>query len=184
MRRDHFTQHLRRKSEATPLVDYKSVDYDQTLALRRPHYLRNNYYETVYVQNDFKPRLPTFEGKIDMWKPFLMQLDLLSHSYKWSDRKFREQLIFALSGEALIFASTLPSETTENTEKLLRSTRQRFGQCVLPKTHRASLYTIKKQPKENLQQYSARVNHLMFKAYPGIQGTGIYISSEDYQIRN
>ena len=142
MRGDHF-QRLRPKKEASPLVDYKSVDYDQTLALQRPHYLGNNDYETVYVQNDFKPRLPTFEGKIDMWEPFLMQLDLLSHSYKWSDKKFREQLIFALRGEALIFASTLPLETTENTEKLLRSMRQRFGQCVLPETHRANLYTIK-----------------------------------------
>ena len=176
LRRDHYTQPPRPKSEATPLVDYKPVGYDQTLTLQRPHYLRNNEYETVYVQNDFKPRLPTFEGKIDTWEPFLMQLDLLSHSYKWSDKKFREQLIFALRGEALIFASTLPLETTENTEKLLRSMRQRFGQCVLPETYRANLYTIKKQPKENLQEYSARVNHLMFGAYPGIHGTGIYNS--------
>ena len=110
-----------------------------------------------------------------MWEPFLIQLDLLSHIYKWSNRKFREQLIFALIGEALLFASTLPLETSENTEKLLRSMRQRFGQCVLPETHRANLYTIRKQPKKNLQKYSVRVNQLL-RAYPGIHGTGIYNS--------
>ena len=139
-------------------------------------YSRDNDYETVYVQNDFKPRLPTFEGKHDTWEPFLMQLNLLSHNYNWSDRKFREQLIFALRGEALIFASSLPLETTQNTEKLLRSMRQRFGECVLPETHRANLYNVKKQRKENLQEYSDRVNRMMVRGYPGIQGTKLYHS--------
>ena len=63
---------------------------------------------------------------------------------------------------------------------------QRFGQCVIPETHRTNLYNIKKQPTENLQQYSARVTHLMFRAahvthlmlraYPGIRGTEIFDS--------
>ena len=127
-------------------------------------YSRDNDYETVYVQNDFKPRLPTFVGKHDTWEPFLMQLNLLSRSYNWSDRKFREQLIFALKGEALIFVSSLPLETTQNTEKLLRSMRERFGECLLPETHRANLHTIKQQAKESLQEYSAHVNHLMLRA--------------------
>ena len=150
--------------------------YDRTLTLSRPYSSRDNDYETVYVQNDFKPRLPTFEGKQDTWEPFLMQLDLLSRSYNWSDRKFQEQLIFALRGEALIFVSSLPLETTQNTEKLLRSMRQRFGECLLPETHRANLCSTKKLPKENLQEYSARVNHMMMRGYPGIQGTKIYNS--------
>ena len=77
-----------------------------------------------------------------------MQLKLTSPSYNWSDRKIREQLIFTVRGEALIFASNLSHRTTENTAYLLRSMGQRFGQCVIPETHRTSLYNIKKQPTE------------------------------------
>ena len=150
--------------------------YDRTLTLSRPYSSRDNDYETVYVQNDFKPRIPTFEGKQDTWEPFLMQLDLLSRSYNWSDRKFQERLIFALRGEDLIFVSSLPLETTQNTDKLLCSMRQRFGECLLPETHRANLYSVKKQPKETLQEYSDHVNRMMVKGYPGIQGTNIYNS--------
>lgn len=136
---------------------------------------RRNYgQERVYVQNDFKPRPPTFDGKPDAWEPFLMQLRLMSKSYWWSDRKFREQLLFALRGEALLFASNLPLITVENTESLLQAMGQRFGQCPLAETHRANLYNLKKQNKENLQQYSARVSRLMSRAYPGMQGTAVF----------
>ena len=51
---------------------------------------------------------------------------------------------------------------------------QRFGQCLLAETHRANLNNIKKQSRETIQQYSARVSQLMTRAYPGIQGTGIF----------
>ncbi|MCG8048563.1 MAG: hypothetical protein JAY66_23235 [Candidatus Thiodiazotropha taylori] len=98
----------------------------------------------------------------------------MSQSYGWSDQKFRDQLLFALRGEALMFASNLPLIATQNTPSLLRAMEQRFGQCLLAETHRANLYNLRKQSKENLQQYSARVSHLMSRAYPGMQGTGVY----------
>ena len=134
----------------------------------------NNGHDQVYIQNDFKPRPPSFDGKPDTWEPFLMQLRLMSRSYKWSDTKFREQLMFALRGEALLFASNLPYATVENTESLLQAMGQRFGQCLLAETHRANLYNLRKQSKENLQQYSARVSRLMSRAYPGMQGTAVF----------
>ena len=103
-----------------------------------------------------------------------MQLKLMARSYGWSDRKFREQLMFALRGEALLFASNLPHITVEDTESLLQAMGQRFGQCLLAETHRANLYNLRKQSKENLQQYSARVSRLMSRAYPGMQGTAVF----------
>ena len=130
--------------------------------------------DRVIIQNDFKPRPPSFDGKPDTWEPFLMQLKLMAKSYRWTDQKFREQLMFALRGEALLFASTLPHITTENTDSLLQAMRRRFGLCSLAETHRADLYNLRKQTKENLQQYSARVSRLMSRAYPGMQGTAIY----------
>ena len=72
--------------------------------------------------------------------------------------------MFALRGEALLFASNLPLITVENTESLLQVMGQHLGQYLLAETHRANLYNLKKQTKENLQQYSARVSRLMSKA--------------------
>ena len=82
--------------------------------------------------------------------------------------------MFALRGEALLFASNLPHITVEDTDSLLQAMGQRFGQCQLAETHRANLYNLKKQSKENLQQYSARVSRLMSRAYPGMQGTPVF----------
>ena len=146
------------------------------LGLQRPsaESTRNQGHDRVYINHDFRPRPPTFDGKPDSWEPFLMQMRLMSQSYGWPDRKFREQLMFALRGEALLFASNLPHVTVENTESLLQAMGQRFGQCLLAETHRANLYNLKKQSKESLQQYSARVSRLMSRAYPGMQGNAVF----------
>ena len=146
------------------------------LGLQRPsaESTRNPGYDRVYINHDFRPRPPTFDGKPDSWEPFLMQMRLMSQSYGWPDRKFREQPTFALRGEALLFASNLPHVTVENTESLLQAMGQRFGQCLLAETHRANLHNLKKLTKESLQQYSARVSSLMSRAYPGMQGTAIF----------
>ena len=101
-------------------------------------------------------------------------LQMMSRSYGWPDYKFRDQLMFALRGEALLFASNLPIHVREDTELLISAMEQRFRQCLLAETHRANLNNIKKQSRETIQQYSARVSQLMTRAYPGIQGTGIF----------
>ena len=148
--------------------------FEQMDAWRPQRQLNYTGQDRVIIQNDFKPRPPSFDGKPDTWEPFLMQLKLMAKSYRWSDRKFREQLMFALRGEALLFASNLPHITVEDTDSLLQVMGQRFGQCLLAETHRANLYNLKKQSKENLQQYSARVSRLMSRAYPGMQGTPVF----------
>ena len=142
--------------------------------IQQNKFVTNYVYDQILTDNDFKPRLPTFDGKPDTLETFLMQFRLFAKSYIWSEREFREQLLLALRGEALLYASSLPHITTENTESLLQAIRQRFGQSLLAETHRANLYSIKKQPKENLQQYSDRVSRHMLRAYPGMQGTAIY----------
>ena len=103
-----------------------------------------------------------------------MQLQLMSRSYGWSASKFRDQLVFALKGEPLYFASHLPRHVRENTKRLLSAMTQRFGHSVLAETHRVSLQDIKQEPA--LQQYGARVIQIVSRAYPGIQGTALYES--------
>ena len=143
----HHTQRLRPRSLDTSSRKPLLEEHDRTLTPKRPQlHSWNQGYEHVHIHNVLKPKLQTFDGKRE---PFLMQLRLMSKSYNWSDRKFREQLIFALRGKALIFTSNLPQRTTENTACILRS----MG-----------------------QQYSARVSHLMLRAYSGIQSTEIYDS--------
>ena len=146
-------------------VAFRPFDYNRIL----PRNCDNRY-----QFNDIKPRPPSFDGKPDAWEPFLMQIQMMSRSYGWPDYKFCDQLMFALRGEALLFASNLPVHVREDTELLISAMEQRFGQCLLAETHRANLNNIKKQSRETIQQYSARVSQLMTRAYPGIQGTGIF----------
>ena len=151
----HPTERLRPQSPNTSLREPILEEHDRTLtpAKRPQRYSWNQGHEHVYSHshNESKPKLPTFDGKKDTWEPFLMQFRLMSNSYNWSDRKFREQLIFALREKALLFASNLPQRTAENTESLLQAMGQRFGQCLLPETQRANLHNLKKQAKESLQ---------------------------------
>jgi len=123
---------------------------------------------------DFKPRAPIFDGKVDSWEPFIMQLRFMCKTYCWPEWKFHEQLLFALRGEALQFAATLNPTVREDSVLLLGALEQRFGQSLLAETYRANLYNIKKTSKESIQEYSARVNQLMTRAYPGMEGTAIY----------
>ena len=125
---------------------------------------------------DIKPKLPTFSGGENLWEPFLMQLVLLSKSYGWSDAEFRCQLTLALKGDALLHVSSLPLQIRESTTDLLHCISQGFGQCPFPEIHRSNLYNMCQLPTESLQQYSARVNQLMTKAYPGMQCTSVYDS--------
>ena len=162
-------------SEISDLPYEGMENYEQWEPRIQPSECVTNYeYDHVFIDNDFTPRPPTFEGNPETWEPFLMQFRLISMSYGWSEREFREKLLLALRGEALLYASTLPHTTIERTESLLQAMKQRFGLCPLAETYRADLYKLRKHTKENIQQYSARVSRLMSRAYPGMQGTAIY----------
>ena len=175
-------RHMREQS-SSPIMTSEISDspygrlenYEQMGPRIQPSECVTNYeYDYIFADNDLQPRPPTFDGKPDTWEPFQMQFRIFAKSYSWSEREFREQLLLALRGEALLYASTLPHITTENTESLLQAMKQRFGLCPLAETYRADLYKLRKHTKENIQQYSARVSRLMSRAYPGMHGTAIY----------
>lgn len=125
----------------------RPIDYRRLLPLDNsegpPRYYGNRFHF-----NDIKPRPLSFDGKPDAWEPFLMQIQLMSRSYEWPVYKFCYQLMFALRGEALLFASNLPVHIREDTDSLISAMEQRLGQCLLAETHRANLNNMKKQSRE------------------------------------
>ena len=81
-----------------------------------------------------------------------------------------------LQDGALEYVSKLPSTIRMNLSDLIKSLKRRFGDSVLPETHRAALDFVKKDKKENLREYAARVGELMSKAYPGLEGGDLFTS--------
>jgi len=123
---------------------------------------------------DFRHRPPIFEGKSDTWEQFLMQFNLLVQSFNWTEHKYRDQLLFALKGDALMYVSNLSITVWDNTTLLIQTLAQRFGQCHLASTHCTSMYTVRKNSKVSVQQYTAYISNLMCRAYPGMEGTPIF----------
>ena len=57
---------------------------------------------------------------------------------------------------------------------MVESLRTRSGDHVLPETHRASLNNLRKNPRESLHEFAARVSELVSKAYPGLDGSQLH----------
>ena len=116
-------------------------------------------------------RLPVFDGKGD-WEPFWVQFQFLISRYGWDSECKLSHLVCCLSGTAMDYVARLPVCIRSD----LRSLSQRFGDHVLPETYRATLQTLKKAPKEDFHEYAARVQGLMGKAYPGLEGTELFVN--------
>ena len=121
-----------------------------------------------------KPRLPTFDGKGD-WKAFWVKFQFLADRYDWTERKRLGHLVSCLYDEAMTYVSRLPIHIRTNLDSLVQSLDSRFGDHVLPETHRASLSTLRKKSEETMQEYAARIHLVMGKAYPGLEGTDLFI---------
>ena len=122
-----------------------------------------------------KPRLPTFNGRQD-WDAFWVQFEFLAAQFGWDCNKRLGYLVAGLEDVALEYVSKLPVAIRMNLSELSEALKLRFGDSVLPETHRAALELAKKEPKENLREYAARVRELMAKAYPGLEGSPLFTS--------
>ena len=120
-----------------------------------------------------KPRLPTYNGKED-WDAFWIQFEFLADQFGWDENKKLSYLMAGLQDIALVFVSKLPVVDRCSLRGLTSALKQRFGDNVLPETHRASLDLIRKESKETLQEYAARVRELMSRAYPGLEGSELF----------
>ena len=119
--------------------------------------------------------LPTYKGK-GSWRSFWMQFDMVTRQFRWDDNTMLNRLIGCLQDQALEYVAQLPGYMQTSLHRLLSALEHRFGDHVLPETYRATLQSLKKQPKEGLEEYAARTRNLMAKAYPGLEGTDLFQS--------
>ncbi|VDH94524.1 Hypothetical predicted protein [Mytilus galloprovincialis] len=123
--------------------------------------------------NEPQHRLPFYNGKTE-WESFWCQFQIISRSYAWDNQKQATQLLLCLQNEALNFASRLPHAVQTDIFSLFVELKKRFGDNILPSTHRAALQDLNKQNKESLQEFAYRVVNLISKAYPEIKGTQLF----------
>ncbi|CAC5383460.1 unnamed protein product [Mytilus coruscus] len=123
--------------------------------------------------NEPQHRLPAYNGK-DEWESFWCQFQIISRRYAWDNHKQATQLLLCLKDEALNFASRLPNAVQTDIFSLFVELKKRFGDNILPSTHRAALQDLHKQNKESLQEFAYRVVNLINKAYPEITGIQLF----------
>ncbi|VDH91829.1 Hypothetical predicted protein [Mytilus galloprovincialis] len=112
--------------------------------------------------NEPQHRLPFYNGKTE-WESFWCQFQIISRSYAWEQSE--------ASNTAVIM---LPNAVQTDIFSLFVELRKRFGDNILPSTHRAALQDLNKQNKESLQEFAYRVVNLISKAYPEIKGTQLF----------
>ena len=136
---------------------------------------RNNL-RPNYGQGDFttpKVNLPTFNGKTD-WEAFYVQFEFFCERYHWDPTEKMSQLMSSLRDVAIQYVARLPVVQRSSYDQLVDALKIRFGDHVLPETHRAALQTIKKNSKEELHEFASRVGDLVSKAYPGLAGSQLH----------
>ena len=162
-------------SNTRPAVPLITTQTDPTSPYLPPPAVSANRLASNVCFAEPKPRLPTFNGKQD-WDAFYVQFEFLASQFGWDANKKLSYLMAGLQDGALEYVSKLPANTRMNLQDLTESLKRRFGDSVLPETHRAALDLVKKEPKENLREYAARVRELMNKAYPGLDGSALFTS--------
>ncbi|CAG2219847.1 unnamed protein product [Mytilus edulis] len=130
-------------------------------------YPMRNRTESFASQDSYKSRLPFFNGKGD-WKTFMVQFQIIAERNNWSPRQQTEEILLVLKDEALTFATELAPEVRTSFMLFNSEMERRFGNNNFPETYRRELQTIKKQYKESIHEYAARIEGMVRKAYPGM----------------
>ena len=68
----------------------------------------------------------------------------------------------------------LPMSDRISFEPMSAALKHRFGDHVLPETHRATLHSLKMNPRESLHEFAAHVGELVSKSYPGLKGSHLH----------
>jgi len=122
----------------------------------------------------FTPEMPTFTGNMEDWDAFWLQFTVCAETLELSKREFGTQLLLSLKGSALSFVTTLDPDTVRDTDLLIHALRRRFGHHTPSQTYRAMLTSLHKTSKESTQDYAARVQMMMSRAYPDIKMTDTF----------
>ena len=121
-----------------------------------------------FLRDEPKPRSSLFTVKGN-FKAFWTQFSLLCSRFHWSnDRQIEELLLHCLRDDAFVYVNELPYHVRADINRIYRSMEQRFGDHILPETYRTNLQFVKQVNKESLQEYDARIEKLITRAYPEI----------------
>ena len=123
--------------------------------------------------NSPRVKLPTYDGKGE-WEPFWVQFEFFCNQYKWNEDDKLSQLMSCLRDTAIQFVARQPMSIRGSFSQLVESLTLRFGDHVLPETHRVALQSIKRGPRESLQEYVSRVSDAVNKGYPGLEGSELH----------
>ena len=119
-----------------------------------------------------KVTLPLFKGKSE-WRTFWLQFDRMARRFAWTSDETLDRLVSCLRDEALHYYAEQSAFVRADLHLVVSSFGRRFDDRKLPETYRASLHTLRRQSKESLEEYAARVRKVVNKAYPGIGGTAL-----------
>ena len=156
-----------------PANDHQQIYVGGNVPIRYP---RGNFAEwNSLAGSEPRPRLPSFDGKGD-WRSFRVKFSLLADRYHWDGPTQLSHLVSCLQEDAMFFMSRLAPQIRANLGQLMDALERRFGDHVLPETHRLSLQNLKKNAQESLQEYVARVQTLVSRAYPGLEGSELFNS--------
>ncbi len=112
------------------------------------------------------PKLATFEGGAGKWKSFYLQFKLAARQYRWDDSTRRRRLLESLRGKAIEYVYSQSSDVRHDYKKLVRTLKQRFGDCEQPITKRRQLLVTRQGEEESLEDFVDRVAALVRDSYP------------------
>jgi hypothetical protein len=116
-----------------------------------------------------RTRPPIFNGKD--WENFWYIFQIIATKQRWSRDECCQQLLLSCRDDAVNFARWLDASITHDLDQLENAMQRRFGERIIPETHRANLHSLKKDQNQSLEQFAEKVRSQMNKAYPGFEGS-------------
>jgi len=117
-------------------------------------------------------KIPSYDGKSD-WAGFWAKFEFIAERLGWDTYEIHTRLVMSLTDDALNFFKDLTKSVRNDLVTLVRVLRQRFGNHILPETHRAALGNLSRRPRETLHEYAERTRVAVSQAYPGLQGSSL-----------
>ena len=109
-----------------------------------------------------KMSFPIYSGKGE-WCVFWVQFKRLARRFQWYEEVALDRLVYCLRDDALEHYAVENMEVQSDYGLLVSSLKRCFGDCTPNETYRPSLQTLKKQQKETLEEYAARVRDLSIR---------------------
>ncbi|VDI49910.1 Hypothetical predicted protein [Mytilus galloprovincialis] len=108
---------------------------------------------------------------------------LITEINRWDTDTKAIELVTALKDEAMVYASYLSPETKRSFFGLCAAMSNRFGDHGYQETYRQELHTLRKQGKENIHEYTSRVEMLVRRSFPTIDVATHSTLSVEFMLR-